>query len=87
VLTGKLSFSLYLIHFAVLHFAASFFVRPIFPIATADLVLKFAGCVCVSTLVAYCTYRVVELPGQALGAAIISRLSQPQPVLTTAADA
>jgi peptidoglycan/LPS O-acetylase OafA/YrhL len=88
VFTGKLSFSLYLVHFAVLHFAARVFARPIVPIATADLALKFVGCVGVSSLIAYATYRLVELPGQALGAVVIERLNRSQTMaIAAAADA
>jgi peptidoglycan/LPS O-acetylase OafA/YrhL len=76
VFTGKRSFSIYLVHFAVPHLATRVFARPILPAATADLALKYAGCVCVSSLVAYCTYRLAELPGQALDTAIISAKQQ-----------
>jgi peptidoglycan/LPS O-acetylase OafA/YrhL len=77
-----------LVHFAVLHFAARVFARPIVPIATADLALKFVGCVGVSSLIAYATYRLVELPGQALGAVVIERLNRSQTMaIAAAADA
>jgi peptidoglycan/LPS O-acetylase OafA/YrhL len=76
VFTGKLSFSLYLVHFAVLHFASRVFARPLVPISTIDLVLKYLGVVCACSLVAYMTYRLIEIPGQVLGGAIIDHLDR-----------
>lgn len=73
---GKLSYSLYLVHFGMLRVLGAVFPNG-FPLqgdlGTAAAFLLVLGC---STLVSYATYRLIERPGIHLGAALVDRLEQ-----------
>ena len=71
---GKTSFSIYLVHFAVIEWAKNIFTGNY--VATGDLgfVLTTLFVLCVSGMFAMVTYRLVELPGIAAGRRLIDRL-------------
>ena len=73
-LIGRLSFSIYLVHFMVLQM-----MRAIFPngfIVNGDIgfMVAFLLVLLVSTCISYATHRAIELPGIALGKRIVERL-------------
>jgi peptidoglycan/LPS O-acetylase OafA/YrhL len=75
-LIGKISFSMYLVHFAVLRLKDVLFPGD-FPLkgdaGTAVAFFLIAGS---TILISYLTYQVIEKPGIQLGAALINRLDQ-----------
>jgi len=71
VFIGKISFSLYLIHSAVLHFMNTYgFVDFHFNPLT-NFVIRYTVLLGVSSAVAFITYRYIERPGQQVGRKII----------------
>jgi peptidoglycan/LPS O-acetylase OafA/YrhL len=78
VLLGQVSFSLYLVHFAVLDLLSWTAVEGLFP-RNSDVgsLLYFACLLSISTAVAYLCYRMIELPGIALGKRVITLLNRP----------
>jgi peptidoglycan/LPS O-acetylase OafA/YrhL len=72
---GRVSYSLYLSHLAVLGLVSRSF--PTLRVVLPDVVvfpIAFLMGVCAATLFATLTYKFIELPGQSLGRAIIQRL-------------
>lgn len=77
---GKISFSLYLVHFAVLHGLkmanlTDFVNQPI-----VDLGIRYMMVLGLSGLLASLCYRFIEVPGQQLGSRVIRRLEANYPV-------
>ena len=64
---GKLSFSMYLTHFAVFKFFALIGFGALFPHTVLGSVLHFMCVVLVATAASAVFYRVIEIPGMALG--------------------
>jgi peptidoglycan/LPS O-acetylase OafA/YrhL len=73
---GKISFSVYLVQFAVIHFFEEVGIQALFPVSNLGTLL-YLLCVCAVTLpVSYLTYQVIELRGMALGKRIINSLER-----------
>lgn len=77
ILFGKLSFSMYLTHFAVLHFFSRLHV-PQYYVAQADVasILHFVSVVAVASLISYGFYRLIEVKGIAMGKRVIDKLER-----------
>ncbi|GAB3561697.1 acyltransferase [Spirosoma luteolum] len=73
---GTISFSLYLVHFAVLHGLTKLGLVDFVADGTLNYLIRFALVLTVSVGVASIVYRVVEVPGQALGQKLIDGLEQ-----------
>lgn len=77
---GKCSFSMYLVHFAVLgllgRYGISYFIKAEnFGDAILDLVLMFLFISIVAFVISYLTYKFIEIPGQNLGRKLIKRIN------------
>lgn len=72
---GKLSFSLYLAHFAVLHWLEHFQMTDFLVIRTVNYGVRFLIVLLLSTIVAYITYSLIELPWIKIGSKVIRRSS------------
>jgi peptidoglycan/LPS O-acetylase OafA/YrhL len=75
---GKISYSMYLVHFAVLHWLTKFnYVDfapsdiPYFPIV--NYLLRFCCLVSVTVMMSACTYHLIEVPLQNIGKSIVRR--------------
>jgi peptidoglycan/LPS O-acetylase OafA/YrhL len=75
---GKLSFSMYLAHFAVLAFLAAIGLTPDFPPGDLSSMAFFLLVTAASAAISFITYSVVERNGVKLGARIIDRLDAPR---------
>lgn len=78
---GKVSFSMYLIHFAVIYLFNRFgFYHVIgvtdFPTSLLNFVLMYIVVAGISFAISSFTYRMVEVPGQSLGKKLIKKLSK-----------
>ena len=69
---GKLSYGLYLIHFATIHFLAKVFAAHVGDRGDIQSIAVFFLTACVSALLAAVANRVVEEPGIALGKRIVA---------------
>ena len=69
---GKISFSIYISHFAFLHFISNFVNQLGFEPAPAYLI-RFVMLTSISMLVSYVLYRIVEIPGIAIGKGVIEK--------------
>ncbi|MBZ9868000.1 acyltransferase [Mesorhizobium sp. CA15] len=82
---GELSYSIYLIHLLVLQPVAAFVIARYGQ--EMDAPLRFAIVLAivlpVVCLLSFVTYRVIEMPGQQLGRAVLSRFARRKPVLGT----
>lgn len=77
---GKISFSLYLTHFAVLHWLETFGLTDYFYNATLDYGIRLLLVLILTSLLATLFYRFIEVPGQRLGSRLIKRLERnPEP--------
>ena len=77
-LMGRVSFSAYLLHFAVLKIVADQpFLRPVFHMTGWSAIVAFAvALICIVVIVlagSWCTYRLVETPMIGFGKALIRR--------------
>lgn len=75
IFMGKLSFSLYLTHFAVLHWLDKFQITDFVKIRTINYCLRFILVLTLSTIIAYITYTFIEKPFIKIGSKIIHRSS------------
>jgi peptidoglycan/LPS O-acetylase OafA/YrhL len=73
---GKLSFSMYLVHFAVLTCFARLGVNNFFPKGNTSSFLHFLCIIFVSAFVSLFSYKCIELPGIAQGKRLIKMLEQ-----------
>lgn len=71
---GKISFSMYLIHFPVLHWMHKMGYIDIFAQPLLNFGCRYSILIAVATLISYLTYKFIEVPGQNLGKAFIARL-------------
>jgi peptidoglycan/LPS O-acetylase OafA/YrhL len=70
---GKISFSLYLVHFAVLYWLNAAHLVDYTGHPIVDLVIRYGLVLLLSGLLAHFLYRFVEVPGQQLGKRLIQR--------------
>ena len=73
-LIGKLSFSIYLVHFMVLEMMKSIFVNGFILNGNSGFLLAFVLIITLSTSFSFITYNIVELPGINFGKKIIQKL-------------
>jgi peptidoglycan/LPS O-acetylase OafA/YrhL len=78
VLLGKLSFSMYLIHIAVLKLIGLFGINVFFGEGNRNSVLFFLIILIVSASISWVTYHLIEKPGIKLGRKLIDRLEAGQ---------
>ncbi len=74
VLIGRLSFSIYLVHFMVLNIVENVFVDGFILAGNSGFVLAFLLVLILSVCISYITYKVVEIPGINLGKRLIRKL-------------
>jgi len=74
IFIGKLSYSIYLVHFMVLRILKSVFPDGSILDSNSNFLLAFLSVVVLSICVSYITYKVVEVPGIKLGKKIINKL-------------
>ncbi len=69
---GKVSFSVYLVHFWVIHFV-EVHILPALPLANSYLraVMMYGCTTLISVIIATITYRLIELPGEEIGRRLI----------------
>ncbi len=70
---GKISFSMYLVHFAVLHWLLYFNFTDYFSSDIANYIIRFYIVILLTMLISSFTYRYIELPFQKLGKKIIDK--------------
>lgn len=75
-LLGKLSFSMYLTHFAILRFFTGIGFDSIFPKSNLASLLHFLCVVIATAVVSYIFYKIIETPGIALGKRFICKLEE-----------
>ncbi|TGE27551.1 acyltransferase family protein [Hymenobacter metallicola] len=91
IYAGKISYSMYLTHFAVLHLMThlhltDFIMQPGLSPGLLNYALRYLTLLGLDLLVATTTYHLIEKPGMALGKRLIASLEKPQPTsLVTAA--
>ncbi|MGH8559140.1 MAG: acyltransferase family protein [Methylococcales bacterium] len=73
---GKISFSMYLSHFAVLHFFSKFGISTLFEKGDTSSILHFLCIVAVTAVISYILYITIERQGILLGKRVIDRLEQ-----------
>lgn len=71
---GKISFSVYLTHFAVLHWMRHFEILPFAASPTINFATKLLATLVLSAGISWVTFRFVEEPGRKLGSKLIARL-------------
>lgn len=74
IMLGKLSFSIYLIHFAVLTYFSTLGFSSLFPETNIASFLHFFCVVFVSAFLSFFLYKYIEQPGIALGRRLITKL-------------
>lgn len=72
VLIGKLSFSIYLVHFMVLHYLKEFLAGEL--LGNTGFLVAFLLVITISSCISFFTHKYIELPGMALGKRLIQRL-------------
>ncbi|MCX5882641.1 MAG: hypothetical protein NTU74_12845, partial [Deltaproteobacteria bacterium] len=77
---GKISFSMYLSHFAVLHFFSKFGISTLFENGDTSSILHYLCVVAVTAPLSYILYATIERKGILLGMSIIDRLEQCVPL-------
>jgi peptidoglycan/LPS O-acetylase OafA/YrhL len=85
---GKLSFSMYLTHFAILTYFSKFGFSDIFPKSNIASLLHFLCVALVAAVISFFFYKYIEKPGIAMGKRLIEKLEQgvalnPKPALNT----
>jgi peptidoglycan/LPS O-acetylase OafA/YrhL len=85
---GKLSFSMYLTHFAILTYFSRLGFSDIFPKSNIASLLHFLCVALVAAIVSFFFYKYIEKPGVAMGKRLIEKLEQsvalnPNPALNT----
>jgi len=73
---GKLSFSLYLTHFAILIYFSRFGLTGIFPKSNVGSLIHFMCVVLAATILSAFSYRYIEKPGISLGKRLITKLEK-----------
>ncbi|MCB2406626.1 acyltransferase family protein [Hymenobacter lucidus] len=91
IYAGKISYSMYLTHFAVLHAMQQFHLTDLLPqpglgTGLLNYAVRYLTLLALDVLVATVTYHLIEKPGMALGKRLIGALEKdrPAPVATTA---
>lgn len=75
---GKVSYSMYLVHFAILHWLTQLNLIDLMPSnAVLNYCIRFLMVLVLSTIVATVCYQIVEVPFQRLGARLIKRRVKP----------
>jgi peptidoglycan/LPS O-acetylase OafA/YrhL len=77
---GKISFSMYLSHFAVLHFFSEFGISTLFENGDTSSILHFLCVVAVTAPISYILFTTIERRGILLGKRIVDRLEKGAPV-------
>ena len=75
---GTLSFSMYLIHFAVLHWLVAFNLADFASNSIINFLIRLVIALSLTTFLSFLTYRFIEIPTQKFGKKIILRLSRQQ---------
>ena len=70
---GKLSFSLYLVHFAVLHWLEKWDLVNYFNKSMTDYFIRLLLTIVLSVLISFCLYKLIEQPFIRIGKRIISK--------------
>jgi peptidoglycan/LPS O-acetylase OafA/YrhL len=75
---GKISYSMYLVHFAVLHWLVKFNIVDFVPASTpyypiVNYVLRFCTLTVLTVLLSSCTYYLIEVSFQSIGKSIVKR--------------
>ncbi len=70
---GKVSFSMYLVHFAVLHWLAEFNLIDHFSNGMVNYAITYSLAVAITVLISSITYNLIEIPFQKIGKKIIDR--------------
>lgn len=83
---GKVSFSMYLVHFAVIYLFNRFYFSHVinisgFETCLLNFVLMYIIVAVLTYIISSITYRVIELPGQNLGKKIINNLTKKRLIL------
>jgi peptidoglycan/LPS O-acetylase OafA/YrhL len=73
---GKLSYSMYLIHFAVIHWVDYFGLSDLIGNAILDNVIRFLIVLVPTVLISTVSYKLIELPFQNLGKRLIEKMEQ-----------
>ena len=76
MLLGKLSFSMYLVHFAVLQYFYKFGFSGLFPKSNSASLLHYLCVILVATFLSWFLYKYIEKTGIALGRHLIEKLEQ-----------
>jgi peptidoglycan/LPS O-acetylase OafA/YrhL len=71
---GKLSFSMYLVHFMVMHVLTSLFPKGLMGGGSRAFLLAYSLVLVITVILSFATYFLIEKPGIALGKRIIERL-------------
>lgn len=74
VFLGKISYSIYLVHFAVVYWLEFFHFDNIFYNPTLSYILRFLIIFTISTLISYITYRIIEKPFIKIGSSINKKI-------------
>jgi peptidoglycan/LPS O-acetylase OafA/YrhL len=75
---GQISFSMYLVHFAILHFMETFDLINFHEIGIINFGLRYIMLTALSICVSWFFYRAIELPFQNLGRRIIQKMESTQ---------
>lgn len=78
---GKISYSLYLVHFILLSYIIDWFPLGESFGKTAQFGIYFTILFILSSCISYITYRFIEIPGMGLGKTLIRKLENPTPQL------
>ncbi len=78
VFIGKISYSIYLTHFAVMHFMRQLNIMEFFTVtdlnsALANLGVRYLVILSFSCIISFITYKLIELPFQSIGKKLINR--------------
>jgi peptidoglycan/LPS O-acetylase OafA/YrhL len=71
---GRISYSLYLVHYAVLHYLSKLQLIDFTPSPVVSFFIRFSLLLIISSLVSFLTYRLIEQPGQKFGFLVINHL-------------
>lgn len=71
---GKISFSVYLTHFAVLHWMREFKLVPFAESPTINYAIKLTATLAISAAISWVTFRYIEEPGRKFGSKLIARM-------------
>jgi len=75
---GRLSFSIYLTHFGVLHIMKKLSIVDFVELSIFNFIIRYFVLLCLCTIMSSITYKLVEKPGQNLGKKLISMIENKQ---------